>query len=378
MIFQCLLIMIGTLIMAFGYSVFLSPNKIVPGGFMGLAQIIHDLLAKTGFNLISISVWYLILNVFLYIYSLKTMGFDFGIKAGVGILSFSLFTSIIESLGFAGKINEQFLAESITIGGGVYILYAIYGGILMGIGIGLVFRGNGSTGGCDMLAVVVNKFFPMITTGQIMMTIDGLVVVASLISYGSLILPLYALITIFVCGKVSDVFVNGVKSLQAYYVLTDKKDEMSTRIMYEIKRGVTNINCEGMYTGKRKDMLFIVLRRFQIMQLKKIVREVDPAAFMFSHSVKDIYGKGFIEINSESKKSKFAIFKKKNKNNTTENNLDEEIIEQKTIAFDRKFNVGDSDLKLESTGLNELDFQSEEVKCNQSNLNINKDVKNDN
>ena len=311
LIIQCLLISLGTFITAFGYIVFLSPHKIVPGGFMGLAQIIHDVLLKTGFDLISTSVWYLILNVFLYIYAVKTMGVKFGIRSGVGIATYSIFTSVISNLDFVGKLNEQFISESLVLGGGVYILYAIYGGILMGAGIGLVFRGEGSTGGCDMVAVVVNKFFPMITTGQVIMTVDGFVVLASLISYGSLLLPLYALITIFVCSKVADIFVNGIKSLHAYYILTDKSEEMSHRIMHELKRGVTNIKCEGMYTRNEKDMLFIVLRRFQIMQLKKIVKEVDINSFMFSCSVKDISGKGFYEMTADSKKNRFSFFNKK-------------------------------------------------------------------
>ena len=270
MMIQVLLIMLGTLLMSFGYIVFLAHNNIVPGGFMGLAKIIHDLLGKIGFDLISVSAWYIVLNVFLYIYSVKVLGIEFGIRTGVGIFSYSLFTSLFEKLPIIDSINQKFIEESSTLGGGAYILFAIYGGLIMGIGIGLVFRGNGSTGGSDVVAVVVNRFFPMITTGQIIIIVDGIVVFASLIAYNSILLPLYALITIFVSGKVSDVFVNGVKSLQAYYILTDKKEEIASKIMTDIKRGVTNIRCEGMYTRKQKEMLLVILRRSQIMQLKKI------------------------------------------------------------------------------------------------------------
>ena len=146
--------MLGTFIMAFGYIVFLSPHKIVPGGFMGLAQVIHDLLAEIGFTLISTSVWYLLLNVFLYIYAVITFGVEFGIRAGVGIFSYTIFTSLIQKLGFVEAITNQFETESGLLSGGIYILYAIYGGLIMGIGMGFVFRGDGSTGGCDMVAVV--------------------------------------------------------------------------------------------------------------------------------------------------------------------------------------------------------------------------------
>ena len=303
MLTQIALIMFGTFIMAFGFMVFLTPYNIVPGGFMGIAQILYDVLSSIGFSYISISMWYIIINFFLFIYAVKVLGFKFGLRAGVGILSYSLFVELIGSLDIVARINEQFAVESSTLQGvGLYILYALYGGLLMGVGIGFVFRGEGSTGGCDMVAVVVNKFFPTITTGQIIMIVDGCVVIASAIAYGSIVLPLFALITIFISGKTADMFVDGVRSLRAYYILTDKKEEMANRIMTEIERGVTNIKCEGMYTKRDKDMLLVILRRAQIMKLKKIVKEVDSNSFMFSSTVKEAYGQGFIENTKEDKK----------------------------------------------------------------------------
>lgn len=303
MLTQIALIMFGTFIMAFGFMVFLTPYNIVPGGFMGIAQILYDVLSSIGFSYISISMWYIIINLFLFIYAVKVLGFKFGLRAGVGILSYSLFVELIGSLDIVARINEQFAVESSTLQGvGLYILYALYGGLLMGVGIGFVFRGEGSTGGCDMVAVVVNKFFPTITTGQIIMIVDGCVVIASAIAYGSIVLPLFALITIFISGKTADMFVDGVRSLRAYYILTDKKEEMANRIMTEIERGVTNIKCEGMYTKRDKDMLLVILRRAQIMKLKKIVKEVDSNSFMFSSTVKEAYGQGFIENTKEDKK----------------------------------------------------------------------------
>lgn len=307
LILQCLCVTIGTLVMALGYKLFLTPNSIVPGGFMGLAQIIHDLFEKINFTLISTSVWYILLNVFLFLYAVKVLGFKFGLRAGIGILSYSIWVDLIDSVKFITNILDKLSSESTTlVSGGLYIIYAIYGGILMGVGIGIVFRANGSTGGCDMVAVVVNKFFPNITTGQIVMIVDGAVVVLSAICYNSLALPLYALITIFVCGKVSDIFVDGVKSLRAYYILTDKKDEISTRIINELDKGVTNINCVGMYTHKEKNMLLVILRRSQIIQLKQIIKETDPNSFMFSSLVKEAYGEGFTVYNLKNTKLKDA------------------------------------------------------------------------
>lgn len=340
---QIFLILCGTFVLGFGYCVFLAPYNIVPGGFLGLAQIIHDVLAKIGFTFITTSVWYIILNAFLYIYAFVLLGWKFGLRSGVGILSYSFFTSIISKFDFISSIGHQFEVESATLGGGsLYILFAIFGGLLMGVGMGIVFRANGSTGGCDMLAVVTNRFFPTITTGQLVIAVDGLVVVLSSLAYSSLVLPLYALITIFICGKVSDLFVDGVRSLRAYYILTNKKEEIAQKIMTDVERGVTNIKCEGMYTHGEKDMLLVILRRSQVMQVKKIIKEIDPDAFTFSHNVKEAYGNGFLAykppqmeisklIKSKKKrvkKSKFAQTQRGNDNleNQNQSNMDKQVV----------------------------------------------------
>ena len=197
----------------------------------------------------------------------------------------------------------------------------------MGTGIGLVFRGNGSTGGCDMVAVVVNKFFPTVTTGQIIIFVDGAVVILSALVYSSLVLPLYALITIFISGKVSDMFVDGIRSLRAYYIVTDKKEELSQAIFNKLNRGVTNLKCEGMFTHNDRDMLLIIVRRAQILALKKIVKKIDPNSFMFSHNVKEAYGNGFIaHANDKIKKNKKSILLKDSKSNDLNKQNESQII----------------------------------------------------
>lgn len=320
LIFQIIVILIGTFIMSIGFSVFLSPHSITPGGFMGIAQIIHDLL----FDLVDvpISILYLVLNVFLYLYAVIKFGYLFGIRTGIGIFSYSIFVDIVASTNLVNKITSAFNADEASS----YILFAIYGGVLMGIGIGFVFRGNGSTGGCDLLAVVINKFFPTITTGQLIIVVDSLVVILSAIVYQSLVLPLYALITIFLSGKIADIFIDGVRSMRAYYIITNKKEELSTAIFTTIKRGVTNINCEGMYTHESRDMLLVIVRRSQIIALKKLVKDVDPNSFMFCSSIKETYGKGFMDYNN--KKQNKTINSNQAENETVSN---ENVKDNKTI-----------------------------------------------
>ena len=329
-VFDALTILLGTFVMAFGFSVFLRPNNIVPSGFMGLAQTIHDLLAKVGFTYFSISIWYLILNAFLFIFAIKLLGFRFGLRAGIGIAAYSIFVEVLKEAGFIQTIINKFADEVATIGEGSLILFAIYGGISLGVGIGLVFRANGSTGGCDMLALVFRKIFPNITTGQWVIIIDTLVLVLSVIAYQSFILPLYALIAIFLTGKVSDLFIDGVKSLRAYYILTEKKDELSEKFMNILHHGLTNIKGEGMFTHKEKNILLVMITRSQVNELKNIVKETDPNAFMFCSSVKEAYGIGFEKMSTirPSKLSKFW------KNNSNENKQNSEKKENKTQKVD--------------------------------------------
>lgn len=357
---EILTILIGTFVMALGFQIFLTPHKIVPGGFMGLAQIVHDIVAKTGFTFISTYAWYIILNAFLYIYAVKCLGWKFGIRAGVGIFSFAIFGIIIENTNLVDPITEMIKTEAATS----YILYAIYGGVLMGSGIGLVFRGNGSTGGCDMVALVVNKFFPTVTTGQIIMFVDGTVVVLSVIAYGSLVLPLYALITIFISGRVSDMFVDGIRSLRAYYVVTDKKEELSQAVFNKLNRGVTNLKCEGMFTHNDRDMLLIIVRRSQIISLKKIVKRIDPNSFMFSHNVKEAYGNGFIAYSNDKIKKN-----KKFKNINQEQN----IVDNNVQNLEDKNNLKTINPKNEIIENNDKENLKVENKAKVKKTNLNKD-----
>ena len=320
---EILTIILGAFVTAVGYKVFLAPKNIVPGGFMGLSQIIYDFLSQINFTAISVSVWYLILNIFLYIYAVKFMGLKFGIRSGFGIASYSLFVGLIDKIDLFNSIKQQLDLETTALNGGVgYVLYAIYGGVLMGAGIGLIFRGNGSAGGSDVVAVVVNKFFPTITTGQIIIAVDAIVVVLSAIAYQSIVLPLFALITIFICGKVSDIFVDGVKSFRAYYIITEKKEELSQMIFEKVHRGVTNIKCEGMYTHQDRNMLLVIVRRSQVMPLKKVVKAVDPESFMFSANVKEAYGKGFLTY-TENKHKKHKV-----ENEVLENKNTKKVVEK--------------------------------------------------
>ncbi len=292
-------IIVGTFIMGFSYNIFLAPNKITPTGFSGIATIMSYLLGKANIN-ISASIIYLALNAILFVFAYKTMGRDFCIYSITGILGYSL---AMQVLGYV-HIN---LGDDL-------LLCTIYGGVVMGIGTGIVIRFGGSTGGADMMANILRKRFRRVSTGQLIILIDATIVTCSAIVYG-LNLGMYALISCLIMGTMCDVVLDGVRSVRAYYIITNKSKELSTALMEHIHRGVSDIKVTGMYSGAEHDMLFVVVTRPQIMALKQTIKEIDPQAFLISTQVKEAMGMGFERLTEEDSKAKIKFAKKKDKKN---------------------------------------------------------------
>lgn len=276
-IINVLMIVFGTSIMAVAFNIFLVPNNISPSGFSGLAAILTALIGKTGIY-IPESVFYLGLNMILYVFAYKIVGKQFAIYAIIGILSFSI------TLEISNLINY-------TITGDLLVC-ALYGGFIFGFGTGLVLRYNGSTGGSDMLASIIRSRSNLLSTGQIIMICNVVVLALSVLVYGANSL-LYSIITIFIASQVTDIVINGAKGVRAYYIISDKKDELSEKIYSDINRGLTAMKITGVYSKKEKNMLLCLINKYSAPMLKKIVYEIDPNAFIFSTSVADVVGRGF-------------------------------------------------------------------------------------
>lgn len=276
------LVIVGTFLMGVSFNSIFAPNNITPSGFSGLSAIVSYFIGLwTGLN-VPASIIYLLINVVLYIFAFKKLGKRFAISALVGILSYSLFMEICH-FNFMNIFTDDNL------------LCAIYGGLVTGIGLGLVFRGHGSTGGSDMLACILNKKYPNIKIGSLVLIIDALVIAISAFAHG-INLSLYSLIGIYIMTKVTDVIVDGVKSVTAYHIITKKPKEISDKIMHEIARGVTAIQTRGMYTQNNQEMLVVIVTRSQVARLKSIVAEIDDTAFMYATSVSEAMGEGFNKI----------------------------------------------------------------------------------
>lgn len=287
LIIDACLIIGGTFLMGFAFNVFLNNNKISPSGFSGLSAIISNVLMQN-FNVnIPASVFYLVINAVLFIFAYKNLGLKFAINSAIGIISYSIF---MQACNFDIGLSGQDL-----------LLCAIYGGVIMGIGLGLVFRGHGSTGGSDMLANLLSRKFKFLTVGNLVFIVDLFVVVFSFIAYNNLNLALYSLIAIYIMTKMADVIVSGVQSLRAYYIISGNHEEIANRIMNEIERGVTGYKSQGMYTHSEQNVLMTIVTREESIKLRQIVSEIDKKAFMFSCPISEAMGGGFMPLNKDEK-----------------------------------------------------------------------------
>lgn len=306
------MVVLGTVIMGFAFSVFLEPNEISTGGFSALSMIINVLLGKIGVNMLPTSVIYLVLNIGLYILALKTLGKRFAIKALIGIVSFSL------SMQLFALLNLNITFE--------LLVSAIYGGIFMGLGVGLVVRFGGSTGGTDMIACIVKKKKPHATIGTLIICIDAFIILLSTITFndGVRLLP-YTIIALVLSMFVTDFVNDGYKQVRAVNIVTTKPEELSAAIMDKLARGCTCLQVKGMHSNSDRFQLVCLASKFQIGQLKSIVKEIDPEAFVYLTKVSEVVGiwNSVEEIQKETD-GKGVVKEKKNKKSKHETEIDGE------------------------------------------------------
>lgn len=265
-----LLILVGLIFCALGFNLFLIPNNIAAGGFTGIAQLINSV---TGFPVGTIA---LILNVPLFLVSMKSLGLRFGVRSLAATIGFSL---LLDNLHVPVITHDLWLST-------------VYGGLVSGLGFGLILRGSATTGGTDMLASLIHRLIPSIRVSVGMFIIDGLVILASAFVYDTAA-AMYALICILISNVVIDFVLEGPNSSHSFFIISDKSDEIASRIMQELDRGVTGLEGMGMYSHQHKRVLLCVVSRMETVTLRRIVFSVDPKAFVISAKAHDTYGEGF-------------------------------------------------------------------------------------
>lgn len=269
---EYIFIFIGVLLTAVGLDMFLVPNKIAAGGVSGIATIVYYAAR------FPVGLTMLIINVPLFLIGIRKLGVGFGIRSLFGTVAISLAVDL--------------LAPVLPVPTRDPLLASIYGGIVTGIGIGIVFRNGGTTGGTDLAAAIVNNYMKM-SVGVVLFMIDACVIAAAGITFKSAELALYALLTIFLTSRVIDMVQEGFGYAKAALIISDRPREISEAILVQMDRGVTTLKGKGMYTGIDRDVVFSVVTRAEISILKKLVHSIDPKAFVILTDVHEVLGEGF-------------------------------------------------------------------------------------
>lgn len=268
-----LIIILGSALFALGLAIFLEPNNIAPGGVSGIAMIINHIIPS-----IPIGVLIIILNIPLFLTGWKFEGKPFLIKSLFGTFLSSIMIDLFSDI-------YQYTADSLLAG--------IYGGILIGVGLGLLFTRGATTGGSDIVGRLLRLKFPYLSMGRLVLGVDFIVVTAAAITFGHFNYALYALISLYICSITLDKILYGFDNAKVAYIITQYPQEVFRRIDTELERGVTFLEGEGAYSGRATKVILTAIKMRQIAQLKRIVREVDPSSFVIISDAQEVLGDGF-------------------------------------------------------------------------------------
>lgn len=274
-----LFIFMGTGIMALAIQCIFEPIGLVTGGFSGIAIIIRKMTAGIVEGGVPLWLTNLALNVPVFIAALIIKGRKFLGRTVIGTVLLSFWLYVI---------------PQVDLTQGDYMLSAVFGGVITGIGIGFVLLAKATTGGTDMVSALIQKYVRHYSVVQILQVIDGMVVLAGLYVFG-LKPALYAIVAIFITSKVSDALMEGMKYSKAAFIITDYYKEIADAIMTQLDRGLTGLDATGMYSGDKKTVLYCVVSKKEIVELKDIVAKIDLKAFVIVTDAREVFGEGFLE-----------------------------------------------------------------------------------
>ena len=268
------LITLGSTVVALAYVLFLIPHGVVPGGAGGMAMILNHLFgAPVGLTI-------LIINVPLFIIGIRVLGKQYGIKSVLGVIVSS---ALIDFFAYALPIQPATDNP---------VLASIFGGLMLGAGLGLVFRGGGSTGGSDIVGQVLNRYTNL-STGTAILLVDAIVISAAGFAFGSFEAALYGYLCLYVQSRAIDLVLEGLSYTRAMFIVSDRAREISKAITATMNRGATLLETTGAYTGEHRQMVFSVMSRREVLRARDIVREIDPRAFVTITDIYEVLGEGF-------------------------------------------------------------------------------------
>ncbi len=267
--------------MAAGYVFFIAPNKIVPGGVYGIGIVLHHLIG------IPVGLTGLAFNIPLTIIGIRVLGPRFGVKTVVGFVLASVFIDGLTWLwGDVPLVPDDMLLSS------------IFGGVLIGFGLGLIFKSRATSGGSTIIAMIMSKF-TRLPIGQTLMVVDSVIVLVGLVAFRDWTIPLYSWIVIFITGKVIDGVLQGVSYEKTLFIISEKYQEISEKILTDLNRGGTFLEGKGMYNQDDKKIIFVNVSRREVAILQDFINDIDPNAFVTVIDASEILGKGFKSLNEK-------------------------------------------------------------------------------
>jgi len=267
---------IGLALYAFGVTAFLLPEKITAGGVTGISMLIFY---ATG---LPMGYPYFAINTFLVILAIRILGTSFGLKTIFSMVVISLLFNIMQVLIKEPLIKDMFLSS-------------VLGGILCGVGLGITFNQGGSTGGTDIIAMIINKY-RNVSPGKIILYCDVIIITSSFLVLSSVEKLVYGYVTMWIVAYSIDAFLTGAQQSVQLFIFSEKYEQIADFINTESRRGLTIIEGTGWYTKKQVKMIMTVVRKRESPQIFQKIIEIDPEAFISQGSVMGVYGKGFDEI----------------------------------------------------------------------------------
>lgn len=277
--FDIIVMIIGAAVYSLGVHCFISPNNIAPGGVTGIAIIV------SGLTELQVGTLILLFNIPLIAAGFFLLNKATMVKTLISVAAITVATDLAETL------VPVYSAEN-----GNGIMAAIFGGALMGAGMGLTYQREGTSGGTDILTKMINRFFPDLKLGGIQAALDGVVVLAGLVVYRDINVVLFAVVAIFVQSKFIDVLVYGSQESRFLLIFSRSPTEIAKKLL-EQERGVTLLNGEGAYSGEQRRVVATAVHRSAYSKVKRIVKEIDPKAFVVTTTAGEVFGEGFAKLN---------------------------------------------------------------------------------
>ncbi|RLD89148.1 MAG: YitT family protein [Bacteroidetes bacterium] len=283
-ILNYLMIIVGAFILAAGFVFFITPHKIVPGGVYGISIVLHYLLGTP------VGAVALAFDVPLTLIAVKILGPRFGAKTVVGFVSTAVFVDGLTY--FYG--TQPLIADDV-------LLSSIFGGVFIGVGLGLIFKTKATSGGTDIVAMIISKYTHL-PVGRLLILVDSTIVLFGLIVFKDWKIPFYSLIVIYIAGKILDTILEGVSYDKVLFIISEKTEQIKRKIIDDLNRGGTLIDGKGMYNGNDKTVMFTVVNRREVAILQEFIHQVDPRAFVTVLNASEILGEGFKSLEEKVEK----------------------------------------------------------------------------